>query len=77
MKNKKPESKVQLKAVSHLEEEYSRQRGRLNVIAEETGLSVEWLHKVRRGRIKEPSAEKLERVLRHGGFDVQVIKDND
>ena len=67
-------SKIQRTAVKYLKDEYASKRGRLHVIASETGLKVEWLQKVRRGEIKEPSAEKLENLLRYAGFDVQVIK---
>ena len=44
------------------------QKGKWPALCKETGLDYNWLTRFAQGRIKDPSANKVEKILRHGGL---------
>jgi len=50
-------------------------KSKLKQVASEAGLTESWLYKFYEGKIKSPSVQKIEQVLKHGGFSINVLKE--
>lgn len=42
----------------------------------ETGVGYDWLKAFRRGTVVVPGADKVERILRHAGYDIEGLRRN-
>lgn len=50
-------------------------KSKLKKVAKEAGLTESWLYKFYEGKIKSPSVQKIEQVLEHGGYSINVLKE--
>ena len=62
-------------AQQYLAQVVTKKGGNLKLAAKKAGLNEWWVHSFRNGRIKNPSAQKIEKLLTSAGFTVSVLKE--
>lgn len=62
-------------AKQYLQEVVTKKGSNLKLVAKNSGLTEWWVHAFREGKIKNPSAQKIELLLTSAGFTVSVLKE--
>lgn len=50
-------------------------KNKLKQVAKEAGLTESWIYKFYEGKIKNPSVKKIEALLKHAGYSIQVLEE--
>lgn len=50
-------------------------KNKLRQVAKEAGLTEAWLYKFYEGKIESPSVQKIEKLLTHGNYSINVLKE--
>lgn len=62
-------------AHQYLQETVTKKGSNLKLVAKAANLTEWWVHAFRNGKIKNPSAQKIEQLLTSAGFTVCVLKE--
>mgnify|MGYP005995023427 FL=1 len=50
-------------------------KNKLRQVAKEAGLTEAWLYTFYEGKIESPSVQKIEKLLTHGNYSINVLKE--